>query len=298
MLSLRRLPSLTQMRHLVALAEHRHFGRAAAACFVTQSTLSASIKELESLLGEVLIERTRRMVMPTPLGLTVVDRARKVLTGAEEIVDMVAAAGVPLSGSLRLGVIPTIAPFLLPRVLPALRRDHTGLQLYLREDTSARLVAALKGGELDLALLAFPYDLEGLESEIFAEDPFQVALPGRHELAGRRRLRGRDLIGQELLLLEEGHCLRDQIIAAGVAAPAGQFQASSLHTIVQMVDSGLGLTLLPEMAVAAGLTRGTEIEMRPLQGAAFRRHIGFAWRPSSPRRADFVLLSEYFRLLS
>ncbi len=295
---LRPLPSLKQLRHLVAVADHGPFGRAAAACFLTQSSLSASIKELEGLLGKVLIERTRRSVMLTPLGEEVVARARTVLTDVDEIVDLVTASGDPLTGSVRLGVIPTIGPFLLPRVLPALRRAYPRLRLYLREDRSARLIDGLAGGDLDLLLLAFPYPAEGFETYLFAEDPFWIAFPKGHRYTGEERVAGTDLEDETVLLLEEGHCLRGHAISACGRAgeiPATEFQASSLHTLVQMVDNGLGLTVLPKMAIDAGIAKATGVQMRPLEGQGTSRQIGFVWRTSSPRREEFALLAGYFR---
>ncbi|MBC8337578.1 MAG: hydrogen peroxide-inducible genes activator [Rhodospirillales bacterium] len=302
MTAYRTLPTLTQLRHLIAVAENGHFGRAAEACFITQSSLSASIKELEAMLGRVLVERTRRSVMMTPLGLDVVTRARGVVTDVGDIVDLVSASGDVLSGPLRLGVIPTIAPFLLPRVMPLVRDTHPGLKLYLREDQTGRLLNGLAGGELDVLLLAFPYSLEGLETEIFAEDPFWVAFPDGHWCAGRERLTVADLRAEELMLLGEGHCLREHALAVsggkggGTKGPAaGEFQASSLHTLVQMVDNGLGLTLLPKMAIDAGIIRGTKVQVRPLAGKASSRQVGFAWRASSPGKADFQRLAGFFR---
>ncbi len=294
--SFRPLPSLKQLRHLVAVADQGHFGRAAAACFITQSSLSASIKELETLFGRVLIERTRRSVMLTPLGAETVARARRVLTEVEEIVDLVTASGDPLSGPLRLGVIPTIGPFLLPRVLPAIRRAYPGLKLYLREETSARLMEGLARGDLDLVLLAFPYPTQGFETTLFADDPFWVAFPQGHWCAGKERLTGADLHGEALLLLEEGHCLRGHALAACRLTDdesAVEFQASSLHTLVQMVVNGLGLTLIPKMAIDAGITKATRVQTRPLDAEA--RQIGLAWRPSSPRKEDFARLAAFFR---
>ena len=285
---------MRQLRHLVAVADHGHFGRAAEACLITQSSMSASIKELETRLGKVLIERTRRSVMLTPVGADVVARARKVLTDVGEIAELVAASGAPLSGSMRLGVIPTIGPFLLPRVLPALRETYPELKLYLREEQTARLIDGLAAGDLDLLLIAFPYPVPGFETHLFAEDPFWVAFPRGHAHAGKERLTGADLKGEEMLLLEEGHCLRDQALSACDTATA-EFQASSLHTLVQMVDNGLGLTLLPKMAIDAGIARGTRVAARPLDGKGAARQIGFAWRPSSPRKHEFALLAEFFR---
>ncbi len=292
------LPTIRQLRYLVALAEHRHFGRAAQASFVTQSTLSASIKELEALLGATLIERTKRRVLVTPLGAAVAARARAVLRDVEDLVDAVGATGEPLSGPLRLGVIPTIGPFLLPRVLPALRAAHPALALYLREDQTAPLLDRLAAGDLDALLLAFPWRDERVETSVFADDPFWVAFPRDHPFAARESIDQAALAGETLLLLEEGHCLRDHALDAcglDLGVLAGGFQATSLQTLVQMVDNGLGLTLLPKMAVDGGIVRGTRVAVRPLADAAVARRIGLAWRRSSYRVADFTLLGGFFR---
>lgn len=290
------LPTLKQLRHLVAVAEQEHFGKAAEACFVTQSTLSASIKELENILGAMLIERTKRSVMMTPLGLEVVDRARTVLRDTEDIVDLVASKGEPLTGNLRMGVIPTISPFLLPRVMPTLRSEHPGLKLYLREDQTARILEQLSQGDLDLVLLALPYPEEGIEELTVADDPFFVAFPPGHRFAALEHVPTDELVSEDLLLLEEGHCLREHALSACHldAAPrrGDGFQATSLYTLVQMVDSGLGLTLLPKMAIDAGLLQGTRLEIRPLGGLAVSRQIGLAWRKSSSRVHEFKMLAD------
>ncbi len=287
------LPTLRQLRYLVALDEHRHFGRAAAACFATQSTLSAGLQELEGLLGASLVERTRRRVLLTPLGEAVAARAQRLLMGAEEIAELCRAAQEPLTGRLRLGVIPTIAPYLLPRALPALRRAHPRLELVLREDLTARLLERLAAGGLDAALIALPYAAPEIETETLFDDPFVLACPPDHPLAAAVRLDAAALAGAELLLLEEGHCLRDHALAAcHLAGPAGGHgvMATSLATLVQMVANGLGVTLLPQMAVAAGILAGTGLVARPLDDPAARRSIGLAWRPSSPRKAEFRAL--------
>ncbi len=291
----KRLPTLIQLRHLVAIADHGHFNAAAEATLVTQSTVSASIKELEALLGATLLERTKRTVRLTALGEEVTTRARAILRDAGDLVDLAEAAGEPLTGALRLGVIPTIAPFLLPRVLPAVRRAFPELKLYLREDKSANLVESLTGGDLDLLVLAFPFPTPQLETHIFAEDPFWLAAPRGHRLGQKERISARDLKTENLLLLEEGNCLRDHILAAGAAVSASDYEVTSLHTMIQMADNGLGLTILPKMAIDAGLVRGTRLEVRPLDGRHASRTIGFAWRKSSPRTADFALLSDFFR---
>jgi LysR family hydrogen peroxide-inducible transcriptional activator len=292
------LPTIRQLRHLVALAGHGHFGRAAEACFVTQSTLSASIKALETVLGGTLFERTKRSVVITPLGATVLAHARTVLREAEDLIDAVGAAGEPLNGPLRLGVIPTISPFLLPRVSPTLRAAHPDLELYLREDQTAPLLERLAAGDLDALLLAFPYNDNRVETLIFADDPFWLAMPAGHSTAEHEHIAAAELSGETLLLLEEGHCLRDHVLGNGeidAVNRVGAFQATSLQTLVQMVANGLGLTLLPKMAVDAGITRGTSVVTRPLAGRAVGRQIGLAWRRTSSRAADFTLLASFFR---
>lgn len=293
------LPSLRHLRYLVAVAERRHFGRAAEACCVTQSTLSAGVKELETRLGATLVERTKRRVMVTPLGAEVVARAKRLLSAAGEIGDLVRAAAEPLSGPLNLGVIPTVAPFLLPKVLARVRKAHPKLKLHLVEDRTARLLERLAAGELDLALIALPYRAPDIETLALGDDPFLLATPAGHPLAGRAHVEPRELAQAPLLLLEEGHCLRDHALAAcrlAEAAPVGErLQATSLHTLAQMVAGGMGVTLLPRMAVDAGLARGTGIATSSLDDPEAKRKIGFAWRPSSPRKAEFRKLADYFR---
>jgi LysR family hydrogen peroxide-inducible transcriptional activator len=288
------LPTFRQLRHLVALHEAGHFGRAAEACFVTQSTLSASIKELEDLLGVALVDRSTRKVVFTPLGSRVVEKARELVAGAEELAASVRAQAEPLAGPLKLGVIPTIGPFLLPGVLPGLRRRYPRLQLYLREDLSARLCEMLGRGELDAVLIALPYDCGDVETASVLTDPFELACRSDHPLAKRRRIAPDDIESQQLLLLAEGHCLREHALAAcslrGRAAGA-PFEATSLHTIVQMVDNGLGVTLLPRIAIAAGITRGSSLVTRPFGPRTQARDIGLAWRRGTRRRPEFELLA-------
>ncbi len=293
------LPSLRHLRYLVALADTLHFGRAAAACFVTQSTLSAGLKELERQLGVTLVERTKRRVMVTPLGAEVVARARRLLSAAGEISDLVRAAAEPLSGPLNLGVIPTVAPFLLPKVLAKVRRAHPKLKLHLVEDLTARLLERLIAGELDLALIALPYRAPEIETLDLGDDAFLLATPPGHPLAGHEHVEARELEQAPLLLLEEGHCLRDHALAAcrlaGASPARERLQATSLHTLTQMVAGGMGVTLLPQMAVDAGLAKGTGITTSSLDDPSAKRKIGLAWRPSSPRKAEFRKLAEYFR---
>src|SRR5688572_8430169 len=273
------LLSLRQLRYLAALAETKHFGRAAEACFVTQSTLSAGLKELERQLGVTLVERTKRRVMVTPLGEQVVARARRLLSDAGEIVDLVRGAAEPLSGPLALGVIPTVAPFLLPKVLPRVRKTHPKLKLHLVEDLTARLLDRLQAGELDLALIALPYRATDIETLDMGDDAFLLATPAGHPLAGHGHVNARELERAPLLLLEDGHCLRDHALSAchiAQAAPSGErLQATSLHTLTQMVAGGMGVTLLPRMAVDAGLAKGTGITTSTLDDPDAKRKIGF-----------------------
>jgi LysR family hydrogen peroxide-inducible transcriptional activator len=298
MTTFKHLPTLSQLRHLIALNEHRHFGQAADACFITQSSLSTSIKELEKILGQDLVERTKRKVMMLPLGIEVVNRASYVLREVEDIADVANAASFPLSTPIRLGVIPSIAPFLLPRVLPSIKKIFPNLKLHLREDQSGALIQYLKNGELDLLLLAFPYSIEGLESHIFSEDPFWIAFPKGHAYSQAERVPFKELNQQDLMLLSDGHCLREQIIDAFGRENVhikDDFQASSLHTLVQMVNNGLGLTVLPKMAIDTGIIKSTQIKARPLDGPYTSREIGLAWRKTSSRKVEYLQLSNFFK---
>ncbi|TNE38148.1 MAG: hydrogen peroxide-inducible genes activator [Alphaproteobacteria bacterium] len=293
-----RLPTLTQLRHLVILAETHHFGRAAEAAFVTQSTMSASIKELELTLGQTLIERTKRQVQITPLGAEVVARAKDILNETEDLVALVSAAQGVLTGTLRLGIIPTIGPFLLPRIWPTLHRDYPGLKLELQEDKTARLLVDLSEGKLDAALIAFPYEVDLFKQLVFADDPFLVVLPKKHPLCEKERLTARDLKKENLLFLDHGNCLRDHILSASgfhEGSLSQTMKATSLLTLVQMVDAGFGLTLLPKMAVDAGLLRGTGLQVRPLEAAKSSRRIGLVFRRTNPRTEDFGALAELLR---
>ena len=299
------LPSPQQLRYLTALAESRHFGRAAHACAVTQSTLSAGILTLERQLDAAILDRSAgKHVVFTPLGLDLVERAGNALIALEAVAEAAAAARTPMSGPLRLGVIPTIGPFLLPRLMPVLRTGFPRLRLYLREDTTARLVERLTTNRLDMLLLALPCDCGSAERQPVGRDEFLVALPHGHRLAARERVPVAALADERLLLLEDGHCLRDQALAvcgllAGDREGQDGFAATSLHTLVQMVAGGLGVTLLPRLAVNAGVTAGTDVALRPLAAAGAWRTLGLAWRPNAPRAPEYrslvPLLSETCR---
>jgi LysR family hydrogen peroxide-inducible transcriptional activator len=292
------LPTIKQLQYLVALNEHGHFGRAADASFVSQSTLSAGIRELESLLGVTLVERSRRVVRFTPLGEQVVAKAHRLLREAEELSDLVQASGKPLSGELRMSVIPTIAPFLLPRILPRLRRERPALKLFLREETTGDALESLNHGRADCVLLALPYATGEIESAHIADDHIFVAFPKDDPRDPPSEIPPSMIDEGRLLLLEDGHCLRDHALAAcnrpEMRASATMI-GTSLHTLVQMVDNGLGVTMLPEMAIDAGILRDTHVVARPLKGKAAKREIALTWRKNSPRGEEFKLLAEELR---
>jgi LysR family hydrogen peroxide-inducible transcriptional activator len=287
------LPTLRQLQYLVALQDTGHFGKAAESCFVTQSTLSASLRELESLIGVTLVERNRRVVGFTPLGARIAEKARRVLREAEELADMARAAGQPLTGDLRMGVIPTIAPFLLPTMLPRLRSEWPALKLYLREETSQAACEALHRGQLDCVLLALPYGCGDVTSAPLFDDPLFVAFP-RGEAPDGASVEAGAIDENRLLLLEDGHCLKDHALSAcnrpDLRAHAAMM-GTSLHTLVQMVDNGLGVTFIPSMAIEAGILEGTRIDARPLRSDHGFRRIAMIWRRSSPRESEFQLLA-------
>ncbi|GAM01627.1 MULTISPECIES: hydrogen peroxide-inducible genes activator [Sphingomonas] len=289
------LPTLKQLQYLVALQDHGHFGRAADACFVTQSTLSAGLRELETLIGVTLVERTRRVVRFTPLGERIADKARRVLREADELGDMARAAGRPLSGEMRMSVIPTIAPFMLPRILPRLRRDFPDLKLFLREEPSGPACERLHNGRTDCVLLALPYACGEVTAEPLFDDRLFVAFPTDEEVTPPAAFPASAIDEARLLLLEDGHCLKDHALAA-CNRPELRAEATmlgtSLHTIVQMVDNGLGMTMLPEMALRSGILDNTHITARPLDAENAVRKIALVWRRASPREKDFRLLAQ------
>lgn len=290
------LPSLRQLQYLVAIADHLNFTRAAEACFVTQSTLSAGLKELESILGAQVVERDRRSVVLTPLGREISERARTLLAEAEDLVDLATGAAAPMGGTLRLGVIPTIAPFLLPKALPGLRERYPKLKLALREDLTGNLLARLRDGELDLALIALPYETGELLVRPLFDDEFWLAGPAGEPALKTRRPLVTGPIAERLLLLEEGHCLRDHTLAAcerDKSASAAGLEATSLLTLVQMVESGLGLALLPELALRSGVLTNTELVARPLAPPAPKRTIALVARQTTARGAELDALADF-----
>ena len=294
------LPTIKQLQYLVALREHGHFGKAAEACFVTQSTLSAGLRELETLLGVTLVERTRRVVRFTSLGEKIADKAVRILREAEELADLARTEGKPLHGELRLGVIPTIAPFLLPAMLPRLRSEWPNLKLYLREEASQAACDALHRGQLDCVLLATPFACGDVDRAPLFDDRLFVAFP-RGEAPPGDSVDVAAIDENRILLLEDGHCLKDHALSAcnrpDLRAHA-TMMGTSLHTLVQMVDNGLGVTFVPAMAIDAGVLEGTRIEARPLRSKQGFRKIALVWRRSSPREQEFRLLAGSLRLIA
>jgi LysR family transcriptional regulator, hydrogen peroxide-inducible genes activator len=285
---------LKDLRYLAAVADQRHFGRAAASCFVSQPTLSAQLKKLEQSLGVQLIERAPNNVCLTPAGEAIVARARHILEASDEIVALARNQRDPLAGRLAVALLPTIGPYLLPRVLPAIRKALPRLELRLYEYQTAPLLEKLLAGELDLGILALPVEGGGLESRELYREPFLVALPERHALAGHDSVRVADLKGEPLLLLEDGHCLRDQ--ALEVCSRAGvresqDFRATSLETLRQMVAAGAGVTLLPELAGRGAYRNARGVTLRPFVRPAPARTVGALWRKSTARHAAIDALT-------
>lgn len=291
------LPSLRQLQYLRLLSEHGSFSRAALAARVSQPALSAGIGELERVLGAQVVERARGGVALTAVGRETLARAGEILAQVEDLVQAARSAGAPLSGRFRLGVIPTIAPYLLPRAVPLLRRRHPDLRLFLREDLTPRLTAALRTGGLDAAVIALPYDMTGLDHARVGADEILAAAPEGHPVTEGEAVDPERLKDADLILLEDGHCLRDHALGAlRLDAPRGEdvFAATSLHTLMQMVGSGLGVSFVPEMAVRGGLTLGSGVVLKPLKAEDPTRTIVVAWRAGSSRAGEGHLLADRF----
>jgi len=284
---------LKDLRYLVAVADSRHFGRAAQACFVSQPTLSAQLKKLEDYLGVQLIERQPGSVTLTEAGEQIVSRARRILEASDEVVTLAKAHRDPLSGRLRLALLPTIGPYLLPRVSQPIRKALPRIELRLYEFQTAQMLEKLAAGDIDVGILALPVELDGLEARELYAEAFMVAVPDQHPLARKASVRVDDLKGETLLLLEDGHCLRDQ--ALEVCNRIGlhekqDFRATSLETLRQMVATGAGVTLLPELAVSGAYGNARGVAIRPFTRPAPVRHVGAIWRKTSARRAAIEAL--------
>ncbi len=294
------MPTLRQLQFLLALRAEGSFVAAAEAVGVTQPTLSAGIKDLETALGATLVERSRNGAALTAAGEEAAERAARALGEVEDMVRAVQAAGQPLAGVFRLGAIPTIAPFLLPRALPLLKGKFPKLRLQMREDLTHRLIEGLRARTLDAALIALPYEAHGIATAPIAEDEFFLLCPEGHELAKRNDLSPEQLESDELLLLEDGHCLRDHALSACQLAPGRRLSevgATSLHTLVHMVAGGMGVTLLPKLAAEGGAAAGAHVAVRPFAEPLVGRSIGVAWRDGGQREEEARLLADVLREL-
>lgn len=282
--------NLRDLKYLVALADHKHFGRAAAASFVSQPTLSTQIKKLEDELGVSLVERAPRRVMLTPVGRDIAERARKVIADVEQMSEIARRSQDPEAGTVRLGLFPTLGPYLLPHVVPGLRKRFPRLELLLVEEKTDQILARLRDGRLDAGLLALPVHDDQLHIEPLFDEPFLLAVPQQHPMAAQDSLELHDLDDQHLLLLEEGHCLRDQALDVCRLAGADErdgFRATSLETLRQMVAAGVGITLLPMLAVQPPVPASPDIQLLRFRGDAPHRQIAMLWRRSSAM-SDFL----------
>jgi LysR family hydrogen peroxide-inducible transcriptional activator len=294
---MKRTPTLKQLQYFLALTETEHFGQAAERCFVSQSAFSNAIRELESHLDAELVDRTNRTVTITATGQEVAVQARLVLRDVEDLIETARGPSAPLTGELRLGVIPTIAPFVLPSALPALRRQYPDLELLLTEDQTDRIYQRLMDGDLDVLLLALPWEMRGVDEMELFRDPFCLACRTGTRRVDPENYRFNRLDSDSILLLEDGHCLRDHALAACKirgAQKVKRFGASSLLTLIEMVDADLGITFLPEMARGSTLLRNTRVKLWPINESSYRT-IGLAWRKGSRRVEEFKLLGEFFR---
>ncbi|MBW3550932.1 MAG: LysR family transcriptional regulator [Proteobacteria bacterium] len=292
--------NLRDLKYLVALAEHKHFGRAAAASFVSQPTLSTQIRKLEDELGVSLVERAPRRVMLTPIGLDIAQRARRVIAEVEQIGEIARRSQDPEAGTVKLGLFPTLAPYLLPHVLPGVRQRFARLELLLVEEKTDQILARLRDGQLDAGILALPIHDEQLHIEPLFDEPFLLAVPRQHAMARQASLALGELDDQHLLLLEEGHCLRDQALDVCRLAGANErdgFRATSLETLRQMVAAGVGITLLPVLAVQPPMPASPDLALIPFRGQPPHRQIAMVWRKSSAMDGFLRQLAEQFRQL-
>ncbi len=290
--------NLRDLRYLVSLADLRHFGRAADACHVSQPTLSTQVRKLEDELGVTLVERAPRQVMFTPVGLEIVERARRLLADVEQLREAARRTTDPEAGSLRLGMFPTLGPYLLPHVVPNLRARFPRLELLLVEEKTEALLGMLRDGRLDAAVLALPLHEDWLECEPLFEEPFLLAVPAGHPLAGKHDLTLSQLSDQHLLLLEDGHCLRDQALEVCALAGAGEkegFRATSLETLRQMVSAGVGLTLLPMLAVKPPVPPSDSLRLVVFRDPPPTRRLAMVWRRSSARSGFLRDLADVLR---
>lgn len=295
-----KFPSLKQLHYLVTLYETRHFGEAAKQCFVSQSTLSSGIQNLEELIGSQLIERDNKTLVFSAIGEDVVSRSREILARSQDLMELTQVSEKPMQGNLRLGCIPTIAPFLLCDLVQAVNRQYPELHLLLREDTTANLLTALKSGEMDVLILALPVEIGGMQSRIVGKDVFKMVLNTTQAQNVNVPVRYADLPDESVFLLEREHCLTDHAVSACQLTSSEKinpFTATSLHTLVQMVANGLGTTFLPQMAINHGLIDNLDLVVVEPPGREAYREIGLVWRPTSSRKATFEQLADLVETL-
>ena len=293
-------PTFRQLKYLVSISKNLHFGKAAKECFVSQSTLSSGIQELERLLNVKLLERTKRTVFLTPLGKEISKKAESINIEMNDVLDLVKSAQEKMFGETRLGVIPTIAPYLLPKLMPKIRKHYPGLNLKLVEDQTANILNMLYSGSLDLILIAKPYKTENLNVELIKKDFFHVALPFNSNLSKikKKSLNNSDISQTNMLLLDEGHCLRDHALQAcskETKQKIDAFKATSLLTLVQMVANNTGITLLPDLVINSELLKNSKIKILDYENNKNFREIALCWRLSSPRNNDFSNFASFLR---
>ncbi|PIQ23579.1 DNA-binding transcriptional regulator OxyR [bacterium (Candidatus Blackallbacteria) CG17_big_fil_post_rev_8_21_14_2_50_48_46] len=291
--------NLRDLEYLIALDELRHFRKAAEKCYVSQPTLSGQLKKLEQELGVQLVERTRHRVFLTPVGQEIVNKARRIMQEVEYIQELAQMAGDPLRGPLRIGLIPTLGPYLLPLIIPAIRKGLPGLELYLHEIQTADLLKRLASGELDVGILALPIESEQMQIRSLFEEHFWLAVPENHLLALQKNVKLRQLAQETILLLDDGHCLRDQALDVCTMAGAREkanFRGTSLETLKHMVSSGNGITLMPELAILTPEPESSQIRYLPFENPAPAREIGLIYRKSSPRKNCFDKLAKIIQV--
>lgn len=291
------LPTIKQLRYFVALDKYEHFGKAAQSCFVSQSAFSVAIRELESLLGTQLVDRTNKNVTVTRVGKEIASHANRCLRDIEYLTSIASSNDEPLSSKLSLGAIPTIAPFILPELVPSLRKAYPDLQLFLTEDTTLNLYAQLMDGDLDILLIALPYKLAGVEVMPLFRDDFVLACRKDTKYLNPKDYKTLDLPAESIILLGDGHCLRDHALSACEIRnqdTVNRFSASSLLTLIEMVDSDIGITYLTEMTKNSAMLKHTSIKTWPLQEDSYRE-IGLVWRKNSAQDVEFKLLGEFIK---
>jgi len=294
-------PTFRQLKYLVSISKELHFGKAAKECFVSQSTLSSGIQELEKLLNIKLVERTKRTVFLTTLGKEIAKKAESINIEMNDVLDLAKSAQKHMSGETRLGIIPTIAPYLLPKLMPKIRKKYPNLDLKLVEDQTANILNMLYSGNLDLVLMAMPYKTDNLNTQLIKKDYFHVAVPSQSSLANKikKSLSNKDISDTNMLLLDEGHCLREHALEAcskETKQKVDAFKATSLLTLVQMVDNNSGITLLPDIVVNSELLKNSKIKILDYENNKNYREIVLCWRVSTPRSNEFFEFTKFLRI--